>query len=315
LPNAATPWTRARPAPHKSAFTLVELLVVIGIIALLIALLMPAVVRAQQQAARVACLARLRAIGQAEQHFAVDHLNHLQMGGWYYSNRWPNAQIPNAGPADSGGHSATPQALHDTAEKNFVYYTDNGIKRPAPITAALAQYLGVKVDLSSRQGLIASLDGDQMKAMFRCPALSAKQDLSGLTQRDDADKWTAPPEFSAYVFNEALVGMRSPQDTLGNLPPMANLARVRSSSSVMFAMDGRPRNQDTDNWLMAFDKAPTDTLYDFQQNTLEGGWGKQTFDHERHQGTMNVLFVDGHAENISMAPGGLKTVGLSKGLY
>lgn len=291
-------------------FTLVELLVVLGIITLLIAILLPAVVRSQQQAVRVACLAHLQQIGHAEQEFAAEHLNHLPTGGWNYANRWPDWQA-----SVGGAHASTPQGLRDSAEKNFVYYTDNGLKRPVPITAALAQYLQVKVDLGSRQGLIASLDGEAMKAMFRCPALSAKQDLSGITQRDDADGWKAPPEFSAYVFNEAALGMRSPQDTQGNIPPMANLARVRSSSTVMFAMDGFPRNQDTDNWLMVFDKAPTDTLYDFQQNTLEGGWGKQTFDHERHQGTMNVLFLDGHAENIHMTPGDLKTVGVSKGLY
>ena len=300
-------------AVGAGGFTLVELLVVLGIITLLIALLLPAVVRSQQQAARVACLARLQQIGHAQQQFAAEHLNHLPTGGWNYADKWPDSQ--NNGQSSNSAHSATPQGLHDSAEKNFVYYTDNDIKRPVPITAALAQYLQVKVDLSSRAALIESLNGDAMKAMFRCPALSAKQDLSGLTQRDDADGWMAPVEFSSYVFNEAALGMRSPQDTKGNIPPMADLARIRNSSTVMFAMDGRPRDQDKDNWLMVFDKSPTDTLYDFQQNTLEGGWGKQTFDHERHQGMMNVLFLDGHAEEIQMTPGDLKTVGVSKGLY
>ena len=52
-------------ASRRRAFTLVELLVVVGIVVVLIALLMPALGRVREHALRVACAANLRSIGQA----------------------------------------------------------------------------------------------------------------------------------------------------------------------------------------------------------------------------------------------------------
>src|SRR5688500_4387266 len=59
------------------AFTLVELLVVIGIIALLIAVLMPALRRARELAIRTQCLAQMDQIGKGLHMYAAENKFHL----------------------------------------------------------------------------------------------------------------------------------------------------------------------------------------------------------------------------------------------
>src|SRR5258706_1424296 len=59
------------------AFTLVELLVVIGIIALLIGILVPTVSKARESSHTAACLANLRQLTAAAYSYSVDHNNYI----------------------------------------------------------------------------------------------------------------------------------------------------------------------------------------------------------------------------------------------
>src|SRR5438067_13897072 len=75
-PSTARPAVRRRHAA-SFAFTLVEILVVIAIIAILAALLLPALGRAKANGQRVSCLSHLKQLAAASQMYMADNEGRL----------------------------------------------------------------------------------------------------------------------------------------------------------------------------------------------------------------------------------------------
>jgi len=168
------------------AFTLVELLVVIGIIAVLIALLLPALSGARRQAQQVACMSNLRQIGYAGVMFANEHRQHIPLAGYLWT---------------SGG--ATPKGLNDTSQIYYAYYQDAGQPRPMPVQAALAPYLGqsnVRTDTAAH--LQFDCSSGPVRRVFTCP--SDEQITQGLMI--ESNGWQGPLMWTSYAYNEAAMG-------------------------------------------------------------------------------------------------------------
>ena len=99
--------TRRAPEPSEGAFTLIELLVVVAIIAILSAMLLPALARAKAAAQRADCVSNVRQLGLAAQLYWGDNsgrsFHYAQSGSVSNGQTYWFGWIQNASPQTPDG--------------------------------------------------------------------------------------------------------------------------------------------------------------------------------------------------------------------
>lgn len=306
--NISTTPSRQSPRP-RAAFSLVELLVVVSIIALLVALLLPTLGRARESANSLKCAAQEQQIFQALMIHAHDHKGYMALTG-----------MPSPG--------LDPASLEDPNMEKYDYYgTDSKSYHLMSLQGALAPILGQKIDTTSKSTVEADIQQGIIRNLFVCPSDREGGQL-GSTVYDGG------VSFSSYAFNDAVFGWATSTfwdgSGLTSKPyPHSRLRGkvdrfVRPSELFLFA-DANPRSDG--GWQLYCDADADLTLRDIYVSTSgppnnphynaanPGGlcstW--DLIDTKRHRGRMNVAFADGHVENYLISEGELSKISMNKG--
>ena len=270
----------------RKGFTLVELLVVIGIIALLISILLPVLGRARQQANSAKCLSNLRSIGQAINMYAGENRGYL-LPGWVAKG------------ATSGGPGIENYATLLVGLKYL----------PAPETNSVSSDLDAK---------------DVTDSVFRCPeGLPYKHETGGASPTgwpSDVFDTTAPQnEKGSFCWRresvndggEAWLNSGVVVDTWYGIN-MINTVSNGANAAINFPfqkvkMDGTGGKQFVGELkkLTSFKNSSTLTIMYDGLRWLDGGDAGTTNDNRNHvslrhgnKKTANFLFADSHCETL-----------------
>jgi prepilin-type N-terminal cleavage/methylation domain-containing protein len=265
-------------------FTLVELLVVIGIIAVLIGLLMPALSGARLQGTRVKCLANMRQIG-------------VQMQ--IYSDENHGLLIP-LGPLEDGTQSAATLVNLPEASANIVQdssQTDSSGNPLPPAPGDPYAYMTL---------------GSEVYPWMRWPARVLRETYAAIPPQAEWGNWLAPEQpgiqgdpygtFAAPWTSKMMICPQDPQPGAAH-SYLFNQHLVQDQQKVLTYSDQPPTRQQTNSDVVVLgEKRSTKDDYYMEQGdfpidpTVNSQTHVELYRHGTKLGS-NYLYKDFHAQN------------------
>ncbi|MEX2175807.1 MAG: DUF1559 domain-containing protein [Pirellulaceae bacterium] len=184
---------QTRRRAKKAGFSLVELVVVIGIIAILIALLLPAVQAARESSRNAACQNHLRQIGLA---LAAHETAHRQFptGGWGF--QWVGDPDRGSGASQSGGWLFSLLPYLEAAPTHDLGQASSADEKAEALGAMLQVPVRVLVCPSRRGTELRPFLGQYPLHNAAKPALAFKNDYAGCGGDKQLVNGTGPAEDS-----------------------------------------------------------------------------------------------------------------------
>ncbi len=310
--------SRSDQAPSRSAFTLAELLVVIGIIGLLLAILLPALSRARDSARSLLCSSNQRQVTTAALAWAIEHHGYLPPDGEVWIRE------------HASGHGSLPGAMYDSDRSKYLYWPDyqpdirtsqSPPTRESPVpfsVAMLARITGSlegPVEPARQWATLRFGDIDDVyreTSLFRCPNSGDWRHgpnpmIEGGTptltlyvgERAYYTPWWVTFD---YATNVGLLGFHH-QAKYQHRRYGGQLTRVSNSAAMVLMGDSGGPGMGL-SWTPRLESESGHvTLHDAWAVTPEmtemRGW-EAPVNGQRHRGRLNVAFVDGHVEPVSV---------------
>ncbi len=270
---------------RRTAFTLVELLVVIGIIALLISILLPALSKARESANTLKCLSNLRSIVQGCQAYSAENKGCIIPAQWQSRN---GTDINNL-----DGELAWPNIL---AGKGYVT-APNSTGKPGPMTNSIFYCPSARADMADAT---VAMNGNgtipKDRTDERASFCIRYQDKTGAAGGPSVDTWygingniitkssatTDPKASTSCPCRRITLDPTAPVQPAWWSAQLLKTSAVRKSADMAFFYDGMWMHHTSVN-----------------ASRIAARHGNKT--------KTNIAFFDGHAETFTTAdlPGGL----------
>jgi prepilin-type N-terminal cleavage/methylation domain-containing protein len=271
----------------RVGFTLIELLVVVSIIALLIAILLPSLKRAREQAKQVNCLANLRGVSGASLVYAADDSTEAAVPVHHLATQTGLASLTPASRQRIFVYAYGGKSGKGSDGGNALFWGTAFDKGPAHRPLNRFLYKNGFTDHKGNPGPgLANWRADEKLdlGLFRDPSDDGYREPHYLDWRNSKlsgyDHWgTSYSANLLWIFNLATGFCRS------NSPPMRPLSRIPNPANTVHYEETIAR--------FTFLAPPLDTACDTPVESVTKGWHGRDW-------MFDVSFVDGHAANLKM---------------